>query len=108
MRLQVRGVDHQLIRSAAFGRERLEDAVEHAEAAPADEAVVDRFVRSITRRCIAPAQAIPDHEDDAADDTAIIDPRNTVRQGKVRLDPAHLRRRQQHQITHADTSSPRH
>ena len=46
MRLQVGGVDHQLIRLATLGCEFGEDTVEHAEAAPANEPVVDRLVRA--------------------------------------------------------------
>lgn len=40
---------------------------------------------------IAPAQPVPDHEDDPAHDPAIIDPRDAVRRGKIRINPAHLR-----------------
>jgi hypothetical protein len=43
-------------------------AVEHAETAPADEAIVDRFVWAVVRRGMTPAQAVADHKDDAADD----------------------------------------
>jgi len=42
---QVRRVDHQPVGLAAPGRERLEDAVEHAHLPPSDEAVVNRLVR---------------------------------------------------------------
>ena len=40
MRLEVSGVDHQLIGLAALGRERGEDLVEHAKSAPAHEPVL--------------------------------------------------------------------
>ncbi len=89
------GIDHQPIGLPALGSELGEDPVEHAQAAPADEAVVDRLVRPIVGRRIAPAQPVPDHEDDAAHDPPIIDPRDAVRQRKIRLDPAHLRLAQQ-------------
>jgi hypothetical protein len=44
-----------------------------------------------TGRRITPAQSIPDHEDDAAHDPPVIDPRNAMRQWEIRLNPAHLR-----------------
>jgi hypothetical protein len=108
MRLQVGCIDHQLVRLPALRRERCEDLVEHAEPAPADEAVVDRLRRPILNRRVAPPQAVPDGEDDAADDPPIIDPRNIVRQRKMRLDPAHLRLRKLDQITHGGASSRCH
>eukprot|EP01012_Entosiphon_sulcatum_P040900 TRINITY_DN54639_c0_g1_i1.p1 TRINITY_DN54639_c0_g1~~TRINITY_DN54639_c0_g1_i1.p1 ORF type:complete len:107 (-),score=4.23 TRINITY_DN54639_c0_g1_i1:84-404(-) len=72
--------------------------------APADEAIVDRLGWPIGRRRIAPAQAVADHEQDAAQHSPVIDPRNPVRQRKIRFDPAHLRIGQQQQIIHGDTS----
>ncbi len=45
----------------------------------ADEAVVDRLRRPVLGWRIAPPQTVPDHEDDAADDPPIIDPRHTMR-----------------------------
>jgi len=50
--LQVGGVDHQLLGSAALDRQRREDLVKHAEAASADEPVVDRLVRTVAGRRI--------------------------------------------------------
>ena len=41
-----------------------EDAVEHPEPASADEAVVERLVRTIILRRILPLQAVLDHIDD--------------------------------------------
>ena len=54
MRLQVGRVDHQPIRSATLGRKGGEDLVEDAKAAPADEAIVDRIVRTVLRWRDAP------------------------------------------------------
>jgi hypothetical protein len=59
MRLEVGGVDHQPVRLGAFACQFGEDPVEHTQPAPADEAVVDRLVRAVGVRRIAPAQAIP-------------------------------------------------
>ena len=91
VRLEVGGVDHQLVGLPAACGEGGEDLVEHAEPAPPDEAVVDRLVRAIRRRRIPPAQAVPDHEDDPADHPAVVYASNSVRKRKIRLDPAHLR-----------------
>jgi hypothetical protein len=57
MRLQMGGGDHQLIGLAAFCRQLGEYPVEYAGAAPADEAVVDRLVRSVFPGRDAPPQA---------------------------------------------------
>jgi hypothetical protein len=50
------GVDHELVRLSTLGSQSSEDAVEHAEPAPADEPVIDGLVRAIRRRRIAPAR----------------------------------------------------
>jgi hypothetical protein len=84
-------IDHQLIGLAALGGELGENAVEHAQAAPAVEPVVDRFARAVAGGRITPAQPVPDHEDDPAHDPPIIDPGDAVRQRKIGLNPAHLR-----------------
>ena len=57
-------------------------------------------MRAIISRRVAPAQTLPDHEDDAAHDPPIIDPRDTVREWKIRINPAHLRLAQQPDIRH--------
>ena len=100
VRFEMGGIDHQPVRLSALGREFSEDAVEHAQAAPADEAIIDRLVRTVGGRRITPAQAVPDHEDDAAQDPPVIDPRDAVRQWEIRLNPAHLRLAQQPQLGH--------
>jgi hypothetical protein len=50
MRLEVGGVGHQPLGLKTLGRQFGEVPVEHAKAAPADEAVVDRLVRAIVLR----------------------------------------------------------
>ena len=85
------GVQHQSIRLPALGRQFGKDDVKKAQAALADEPVVDRFVRSKGGRCVTPAQPVSDHEDDAAHNLAIIDPLNAVQKGKTGFHPAHLR-----------------
>ena len=73
------GVDHQLVWFAAFGRQCRKDLVKHSHAAPANEAVIDRLVRTVGCRHITPSKAVADYKDDAADDPTIIDPRHAVR-----------------------------
>jgi hypothetical protein len=41
VRLEVGAVDHQPFRHAGLRHQGVEDAVEHAEPAPADEAIID-------------------------------------------------------------------
>jgi hypothetical protein len=98
MRFEMGGIDHQLLGTAALCSQFGQDAVEYAQPAPADEAVVDGLVRTIIGRGIPPAQPIADHEQDAAQHPPIIDTRNPVRQRKKGRNPAHLPRRQQQQI----------
>ena len=101
-------VDHQLVGLAALGRQPGEDPVEHAQSAPADEAVIDRLVRAVVPGRVAPAQAVANNEDDPRDYPPVIDPRNPVRKWEIWLDPAHLRLRQPNQITHGSASLRRH
>ena len=46
----MRRIDHELVGLATLSRQAREDAIEHAHPAPADEVVVDRFVRAIPVR----------------------------------------------------------
>jgi hypothetical protein len=103
MGLEVGGVNHDFLGiPAAFGKLD-EDAPEHAHLAPADETVVDCLVRPVTCGHVAPPQAIADHEDDAADHTAIIDTRHPVRQRKERRNPRHLVFGKQDHLGHGST-----
>ena len=97
-------VDHQPARLAGLARQLRENLVEHAETAPAHEPIVDRLVRTVAARSIAPAQPIPDDEDDPADYPPIINSGDAVRQWEKRFDPAHLRLGEQKQIIHGDAS----
>ncbi len=101
------GVDHHLVRLAALCYKACEDPIKHTHPAPAHKTVIERLVRPVGTRRIAPTQPVANDEDDARDDLAVIDPRNTVRHGKERFDPAHLRHRQPKQITHNGTSMPK-
>jgi hypothetical protein len=65
-------------------------------------------MRTVLARSIAPAQPVPDDEDDPANHPSVINSGNAMRQWEKRLDPAHLRLGQQEQISHGDASSHRH
>jgi hypothetical protein len=80
---------------SSLARQFGEDAVEHTQTAPADEAVVDCLVRAVTLGGIAPHQTVLDDVNNARHDPLVIDPGDAVRQWKKRLDPAHLRLAQQ-------------
>jgi hypothetical protein len=58
MRLQMRGVNHDPLGIAAPVRQRCENLVEHPQAASTNEPIVDRLVRTIPRRGVAPAKPI--------------------------------------------------
>jgi hypothetical protein len=103
----MRSVDHDPLRLAPFASQFGEDLVEHAQAAPANEPIVDCLVRAIVARRVAPAKPVLDHEDDGADDAPVVHPRDPVRQRKIPLNPTHLSQRQQKQISHGEASSPR-
>ena len=54
LRLEVRGVDHELVWRPTLRRQPGEDAGEHARPAPAHEAVIQRLVQAAARRRIPP------------------------------------------------------
>ena len=78
MRLEVGGVDHQALGLTRATCEPSEDAVEHAEAAPAHEAVVQGLVWAVLGRRVAPAQPVADDMEDTADYPLIVHPRHAV------------------------------
>jgi hypothetical protein len=71
MGFQMCSIDHQLLRLAAFGSQLSQNPIEYAEPAPADEAVIDRLVRTILSWHIAPSQPIAQNENDAAQNQPI-------------------------------------
>ena len=78
MGLGVGAVDHQPVRFACTARQTGEEAVEHAEAAPAEVAAVECFVRPIGDRGIMLAQAVADGVQDVADDALVVGARHTT------------------------------
>src|SRR3984957_3533619 len=107
MGLQMRGVDHHSLRPPALVRQRCENLVEHPQAAPANEPVIDRLVRTIPRRGVAPTKPILDHKHNRADDPPIVYPRDPMPQRKIPPNPPPRRLRKQEQISHPEASPPR-
>ena len=105
MRLQMRRIDHQPRWLAGLARQFGKYLVEHTEAAPAHEPVIDRLVRTI------PAGASRQRSPFLMTKTIPLITRRSSTlaipcdNGKYPLDPAHLRLRQQKQISHGDASS---
>ena len=58
MRLQMGRVDHDALGPWPLAGKRGEDAVEDAELAPADEAIVERLVWPVTLGCVFPLEAV--------------------------------------------------
>src|SRR6476661_7020378 len=85
MRLQMRRIDHQPRRLAGLACQFGEYLVEHPETAPAHEPVIDRLVRTIFAWCIAPAQPVPDDEDNPAYHSPVVNSRDPVLQRKIPL-----------------------
>src|SRR3984885_9940991 len=105
----MRGVDHNPFRLAPLACQFCENLVEHAQAAPANEPIVDCLVRAILWRRVAPAQPVPDHKHDRAHDPTVVHARDAMRQWKIPFNPTHLNPRQQEQISHRQSppASPR-
>jgi hypothetical protein len=100
MRLQMRRVDHDALRSGALAREGGEDAIEDTKPAPADEAVVERLVPPVGLGRILLLQTVADHVDNAADDPSIIDAQHAMRKREMRRNPRHLTLVQREQANH--------
>jgi hypothetical protein len=72
--LDMGSVDRRGPVDPARSGQRLEDREPHALKAPAVVAVIDRGVGAIGRRTVPPARACPQHVDDAADHSPVVDP----------------------------------
>lgn len=72
MRFDRGGVDGQSHAVLATAGERFKDRLPMSALSPAIETIVDRRVRAIIGRAIAPARTALKHVNDAADDTSII------------------------------------
>src|SRR5664279_6193421 len=100
----MRGVDHDPLGLAALVRKGCKNLVEHPQAAPANEPIVDRLVRAILSWRVAPTQPILDHKYNRAHDPPVVDPSDPMRPRKIARDPTHLSLRQEEQISHRPVS----
>jgi hypothetical protein len=90
MRFDRGGVDGQSHAVLATAGERFKDRLPMSALGPAIKAIVDRRVRTIVGRTIAPARAALKHVDDTADNASIVIARRTslVRwQMRLKLSP---------------------
>src|SRR5450759_400013 len=101
-------VDHQPARLASLARQFGKNLVEHAKTAPAHEPIVDRLMRTVLARGIAPPQPVPDDKYDPTNHPSVINSGDTMRQWEKRLYPAHLHLGEQEKISHGDASLRRH
>ena len=88
--LEVSGVEHQGSITRSLVCQLSENLFEHTEFAPSEEAIVQRFVRTILFRGIPPPQAVFNDVDDTADDALVIDSGDTVRPRETRMNPLRL------------------
>ena len=72
MRLDRGGVDGQSHAILAAAGERLKDRLPMSALGPAIEPIIDRRVRTVVRRAIAPARAALKHVNDTADNASIV------------------------------------
>ena len=81
--LEVRAVDDDALGRPGRLRQSHEDAGEHAVAGPSNVPVVERLVRTVDRRSIAPAQAVALDVDDPAQDATVVHPRLATRPREI-------------------------
>jgi hypothetical protein len=105
VRFEIGRVDHH---DAPFGvatRQAHHHPEEDARLAPPLPAIVERLVRTESRRRDAPAKPVPIDEDDPAQDAAIIYPGPAVALREIGFQPSHLLVRQPKQVTYDPDSS---
>lgn len=91
MGLDVGRVDRSRSIHAPRAGQGINDMGQNSLTAPAIEVIIDRRVRPVDLRAIAPARTTTQHMDDAADHPAIIGPmRPALPPRKQRLDPPPL------------------
>src|SRR5271168_1685470 len=98
-------IDHNPVWLSRLLCQRREYLVEHTKPTPADEAIIECLVRAIIFGRVAPAQAVADDMNDAADHPTVVYSPNPVRQRKIRLDQSHLAVGQPEQILHSANTS---
>jgi hypothetical protein len=106
MDLDAGTVDEQPVGRIIGAGQRAEDAFPYAPLGPADEPVVECFLRPVEVRAVRPATATSEGMDDPAQNTAIIHPFHATNVGRQkRLDPSPLRIRKPKEISHFIASS---
>lgn len=100
MRLEVSGIDHDGLVISGFRRQPFHDLSKHAHVAPPFPAIVERLGRAIFRWCIAPTQAIAIDEDNATQNTPIIDAWLAMALRKIWPEPCRLLVSQPEKIAH--------
>jgi len=109
MDLDATAVDEQAIWSVAGSRQRTENAFPDDALGPADEPIVERFLRTIDVSTVRPASAAAKRVDDPAQHPTIIHTWLTANIGrKQRLDPSPLRIGKPKEIRHLSASSLKH
>lgn len=90
MRLEVGCVDHDRLPIRSLGSQPHNDPGKHVHVAPPLTAVVERLGWAILLWCVAPAQAIAIDENNATQNTPVIDPWLAMALRKVRSERCHL------------------
>ena len=90
MRFQVGRVDHDDLLLTVVGGQPLHHPSEHPYVAPSLLAVIKRLRRAILPWGVAPAQAIAIDENDAAQNTPVVDTRLAMALREKRPEPVHL------------------
>jgi hypothetical protein len=106
--LDATAVDEQSVGSIAGSRKRAEDAFPYASLGPADEAVVEGFLRSIDVGAIRPAPAAAKRMNNPAQHPAIVCTLLAAHVGwQQRRNPCPLHIGKPKEIRHLTASSPR-
>jgi hypothetical protein len=85
MGFEMRGIDHQPLGRFLFASQFHKDAFEYAHLAPAHETVIQRLVRPVLLGGILPLQAILYHVINPAEYPLIVNVRNYMGQGEIKL-----------------------
>jgi hypothetical protein len=105
MDLDATAVDEQAIWSVAGSRQRTENTFPDAAFGPADEPIVERFLRTIDVSAVGPTSATAKRMNDSAQHSAVIHTRLAANIGrKQRLDPCPLRIGKPKEIRHLSAS----
>ena len=90
MCLEVGRVDHDGLRAGACGSQPLHHLEENTLLSPALPPVVQRLMRAVILRRIAPPQPVPIDENNAVQHPPVINPRFAMALGRIWLEPRHL------------------